>query len=213
MKQSYFVTGTDTNIGKTVVSTILARGLSSNYWKPIQTGSIEGADSEFIRQWLKGGQIFPETYIYPDPVSPHLASGPEENIEILKCVNQFLELSGRIIIEGAGGVLVPLNGKELMIDLIKLLDIPVIIVASTRLGTINHSLLTIKALRSHQIKILGVITNGSENLEIHRAIANYGQVEILGHIETCNQFTDEFFDEAFKALSLPDIFPTRLYEY
>ncbi len=213
MKQGYFVTGTDTDIGKTVVSTVLARGLSFNYWKPIQTGSIEGTDSEFVRQWLMAGQIFREIYTYPDPVSPHLACGLGENIEIQKCVSQFLNLSRPIIIEGAGGVLVPLNRKELMIDLIKLLDLPVIVVASTRLGTINHSLLTIEALKSRQIKILGVITNGTENLEVHRAVANYGQVKILGHIETCSQFSIEFFDQAFKALSLPKTFPARFYEH
>jgi dethiobiotin synthase len=198
----YFVTGTDTGIGKTVVSTILAMGLKARYWKPIQTGEIEGRDSNFVGRWIGESQIQPESYVFPDPLSPHLAAEQQGcEIDPQKCLMDFRSLRGPLIIEGAGGVLVPLHSSFLLADLIRLFAVPTIIVTSTRLGTINHTLLTLEALRSRKIAIAGVITTGSENSETSKSIEKFGNVEILGHIPFCGSFESAWFLESFQRMS------------
>lgn len=205
MTRGYFVTGTDTGIGKTVVSLILTRGLNCLYWKPIQTGADEGTDSDFVADWTSSQQVWPETYVFRDPVSPHLASEIEDReIDLAHCLVEFRKLPAPVIVEGAGGVLVPINRKYLMIDLIQQLRVPAIVVASTRLGTINHSLLTLEALRARGVPILGFIMSGSENRPVQKTIETYGHVPCLGHVATCaGDFTASWLDTAFAELSVP----------
>ncbi len=188
-----FVTGTDTNVGKTVICRWLCEQLNYAYWKPIQTGAIEGTDTHFISQSNLSSTSHAETYIFDEPVSPHLAA-KLNNTEI-NIHNIHLPDTDNLIVEGAGGVFVPLNNHDLMIDLIKKFNIPVIIVARSSLGTINHTLLSIHALHSRNIPILGVILNNyraSDNeLKNKEAIEQYGQVPVLACFPNIDKLTPD----------------------
>jgi dethiobiotin synthetase len=181
----YFVTGTDTNVGKTVLSALLVAALDAVYWKPVQTGASEGTDRESVRRWAEAtdDRLPQERYRFDPPVSPHLASR-EAGVRI--ALDAFIlpavPEARKWIVEGAGGVLVPLNERELMRDLIRQIGFPVIVAARTALGTINHTLLTLAALREARLGICGVALVGDENIENRRAIERYGDVRVLGHI-------------------------------
>jgi dethiobiotin synthetase len=185
-----FITGTDTNIGKTVISSWLCLKSGYQYFKPIQTGAIELLDSDFGKKIAKV-TTHKESYIYQAPLSPHLAA-KLENQEI-NIKNIKLPKIDNLIIEGAGGVLVPINRKFLMIDLIKQLKVPVIIVSPSRLGTINHTLLTIKALNLRKIEILGVIMNGASELDKGNiaSIESYGKVKVLSSFPSLKKITND----------------------
>lgn len=173
-----FITGTGTNVGKTLISSWLTLHTGYSYFKPIQTGTIDGSDSNFVKE-LTNAKIYPECYCYPEALSPHLAA--KKVGETIDPSTIKLPTTGNLIIEGAGGVLVPINYNFLMIDLIKQLKVPVVIVAHSALGTINHSLLTISALRAYDIDILGVILNGEENIDNKEAIELFGKVKVFGN--------------------------------
>ncbi len=181
----YFVTGTDTNVGKTVLSALLVAALDAVYWKPVQTGAIEGTDRESVRAWSGATEdrLPLERYRFDPPVSPHLASR-EAGVRIaLEAFELPAAPAGRRwIVEGAGGVMVPLNEHDLMRDLMQTIGFPIIVAARTALGTINHTLLTLAALREASIPICGVALIGNENLENRRAIERYGNVRVVGHI-------------------------------
>ena len=171
-----FITGTDTNVGKTLISSWIALHTRFSYFKPIQTGTRDGSDS-FEVQKLSDTKIYPEGYAYKEPLSPHLAAKLENDmIDIEKII---LPEASNLIIEGAGGVLVPINDTYLMVDLIKKLGAPVILVARTTLGTINHTLLSLEALRSQNIPVLGVIMNGEKNPQNSNSIELYGRTSVL----------------------------------
>ncbi len=171
-----FITGTDTNVGKTVISSWIALHSGFSYFKPIQTGLKECSDSYEVQK-LSNAKIHPEIYTYQEPLSPHLAAKLEnDTIDIEKIV--LPEISN-LIIEGAGGVLVPINDTYLMVDLIKKLKVPVILVSRTTLGAINHALLSLEALRSRNIPVLGVIMSGEQNPQNSNAIGVYADISIL----------------------------------
>lgn len=171
-----FITGTDTHVGKTLISSWLCLHTGFPYFKPIQTGLKEDRDTSMVHE-LSGVKTYREIYAYQAPLSPHRAAKLEnDTIEIEKIV---CPLETSIIIEGAGGLLVPLNEKYLMIDLIQQLNIPVILVTRTTLGTINHTLLSLESLRARHIPVLGVIMNGEENQSNKEAIEWYGRTSVL----------------------------------
>jgi dethiobiotin synthetase len=173
-----FITGTDTNVGKTVISAWLCYHLNYAYWKSIQTGSIDGTDRDFIQRMDMDVQIFRETYVFKEPCSPHVAASLSNiHIDIAKIISPN---TNNLIIEGAGGVLVPVNQNDFVIDLIKNLNTPVILIARASLGTINHTLLSIEALRNRQIPILGVIVNNY--IEQEMALKNKEAIESYGNI-------------------------------
>ena len=174
-----FITGTDTNIGKTLVASWLALHTGYDYFKPIQTGSLEATDSQMVRS-LTNSTVHKETYCYQAPLSPHLAAHLEQQEIDVNQIN--LPRVPKLILEGAGGVLVPINREMLLIDWIKRLSIPVILVASSRLGTINHTLLSLEALRTRNIEILGIIMSGELNQDNSDAIAGYGQTKVIGQL-------------------------------
>ena len=150
--------------------------------------------------------MWPESYIFPDGVSPHLAAeikGTE--IDLQRCLDDFQKLHEPTVIEGAGGVLVPINSSFLMADFIRKLSVPTIVVASTKLGTINHSLLTLEALRAREIRVAGVITVGSENKSNQKSIEAYGDTRILGHVALCDSFSLFWFRETYKQLSISNL--------
>lgn len=198
-----FISGTGTNVGKTLVSSWLCLHLKADYFKPIQTGSLLGMDSQTVRQ-LSSAKIHKEIYVYEDPVSPHIASKSQINLEQIK-----LPASDRLIVEGAGGLLVPINEKFFMIDLIKTLNLPVILVASSLLGTINHTLLSLEALTARDIKVLGIIVSGEINRANCEALEFYGRTKVLAqipHLEVINK-------SVLSKIEIPQILQQSLNEY
>ena len=206
-----FVTGTDTGVGKTLVSALLCAALDGIYWKPVQTGSRDGSDRQTVRSLarLREEDEIPEVYSFPDPVSPHLAArwtGVRLRLDAFP--RPQVPDSKWLIVEGAGGVMVPLNDSEFMRDLIKYLGFPVVLVARTALGTINHTLLSLGALRHAGIEVRGVVLNGEDNQDNRLAIQQYGQVPILGWVppltrisrEDLRRTFEEHFDQSYLSL-------------
>jgi dethiobiotin synthetase len=181
----FFVTGTDTGVGKTVLSALLVAALDGIYWKPVQTGAIEGTDRNSVRAWAACPEerLLLERYYFDPPVSPHLAAR-EAGVRI--ALDAF-ELPAPVanhpyIVEGAGGAMVPLNEQDLMLELMRQLGLPVVVAARTSLGTINHTLLTLAALRGAQLSVHGVVLIGAKNIENRRAIEHFAKVRVIGHI-------------------------------
>jgi dethiobiotin synthetase len=157
-----FVTGIGTGVGKTMVSAILARALEADYWKPVQAGYENGTDSQWVADLLTGTSsvIHPEVYRLAMAASPHIAARAEGiTIDIKKICDQIPIINRTLLIEGAGGLLVPLNEHEFVADLIKALNAKVILVSRNYLGSINHSLLTARVCREWQIPVIGWIFN------------------------------------------------------
>jgi len=179
----FFITGTDTAVGKTLLSALLVAALNRKYWKPIQTGSCEGTDRETVMK-LAGVAVdntFPESYIFSPPVSPHLAAEQNGTEIDMRGIQRPVSMDA-LIIEGAGGVFVPINREALMLDLIRQLGTPAIVAARTSLGTINHTLLTVAAIRNAKVPLRGVVMIGTENADNRRAIERYGNVPVIGAI-------------------------------
>ena len=157
-----FVTGIGTGVGKTFISALLAKALEADYWKPIQAGYEEGTDSEYVQKTLIGTSsvIHPEVYKLKLPASPHIAAREEGiTISVQKICEKIPPISRNLIIEGAGGLLVPLNESEFVADLIKALGAKVILVSRNYLGSINHSLLTARVCREMGLPVIGWIFN------------------------------------------------------
>ena len=196
----FIVTGTDTNIGKTVFSAALAGALQAHYWKPVQS-CLEGeTDSEIVGRLsgLPGHKILPETYKLTAPLSPHRAAELDD-IDISRKRLLQLPAVDQLVIEGAGGLMVPLTRDWLMIDLFADWHLPVVLCARTALGTINHSLLSIEALRLRDIYITGIAFIGEANEDSERTICTMGGVRRLGrlpHLEPLDamSLTDAFRD-------------------
>lgn len=180
-----FITGTDTNVGKTIISSWLCLHTGYSYFKPIQAGGCDGTDSETVAK-LANCKIYKEAYSFQLPASPHIAAAAEQRTIDLARIT--IPPAENLIIEGAGGLMVPLNDNQTMLDFIKMHELPVILVVNPRLGAINHSLLSIEALRSRNIKILGIIFSG----DIYPGsydIARFGKVEILGELPMLKDVT------------------------
>lgn len=183
--KGFFVTGTDTGVGKTVLSALLAAALDGVYWKPVQTGVTEGTDRDSVRAWTENPEerLPPEIHRFDPPVSPHLAARDAGVRITLSSITFPAAPADRTwIVEGAGGVMVPLNDHELMLDLMRHLGLPVVVASRTTLGTINHTLLTLAALRAAALDVRGVVLIGAENVENRRAIEDYGNIRVIGHI-------------------------------
>jgi dethiobiotin synthase len=200
---TFFVTATDTEIGKTFVSAILMLGLEGHYWKPIRTGAppfAEGTDTEWVQAHtgLPDDRFFPEAYLLKHHVSPHLAArleGIEIDIQKIKLPSD--RKWKHLIVEGAGGLLVPINDTQLLIDVIAHLNIPALVVARSTLGTINHTLLTIEKLKDRAIPLLGVVMNGPKNIENKLAIEKYGSIKVIAEIEPIEKINPDNLKKAF----------------
>lgn len=157
-----FITGIGTGIGKTLVSAIVTKALEADYWKPVQAGFDEGTDSEWVQERLAGSHsiVFPEAYKLSMPASPHIAAREEGIVISIKKICESIPINNRnLIIEGAGGLMVPLNDAEFVADLILALKAKVILVSRNYLGSINHSLLTARICRQMKIPVIGWIFN------------------------------------------------------
>jgi len=203
MSGSYFITGIGTGIGKTIASAVLTEKLNADYWKPIQAGDLEQSDSLMVESLLSNSisKIHAEKYKLNHPLSPHLAA-KLDGLTIDLNAFELPETENNLIVEGAGGLMVPLNDEYLILDLIKRINLHVILISKHYLGSINHTLLTINTLKQHQIPIKGIIFNGEPNEESEKYILNYGKVANLGRVPTFAELNKDAIIEAGKGLSL-----------
>lgn len=192
MQKNILITGTDTDIGKTVFAAGLTMALKASYWKPIQAGIEDATDSETVAD-LSGCAILPEAYSLKTPASPHYAAERDGvEIELDELNIPRLAQGGHLVIEAAGGLMVPLkrpeNGNDgiLAIDLFAKWGVGTILCARTSLGTINHTLLSIKALRDADIPILGIVFIGDENIDSQKTIIEFANVPNLGRLPILN---------------------------
>jgi dethiobiotin synthetase len=188
-----FITGTGTGVGKTVVSAIIAEALKADYWKPVQAGFENGTDSLWVEQMISNDKtiIHPEVYKFKMAASPHIAARAEQKRVVLKrIIDHVPGTESRIIIEGAGGLMVPLNEKEFVLDLIKKLKGRVIIVSKNELGSINHSLLTAAVLKKQKMDVAGWIFTG-EYLNYEKEIESWSGYRVIASVKHLTEITKE----------------------
>jgi dethiobiotin synthetase len=185
-----FITGISTDVGKTIASAIITEALEADYWKPIQAGDLDNSDSHKIQRYISKNKsvIHENSYKLNTPASPHLAAELDGiTIDLKKIIEPKTE--NHIVIEGAGGLFVPLNETDFVIDLIHP-NYKVIVVSRHYLGSINHTLLTIEALKNRGINIAGIVFNGNENGPTETIILNTTQLKCIGRIEE-----EPYFDQ------------------
>ncbi len=178
-----FITGTDTNIGKTFISLMLCRLLKFDYFKPIQTGvKTDISDSSYVHQF--GVKTHQESYVFNEPISPNVAAEIESKEILIQDIK--LPKKEKLIVEGAGGLFVPINKNQKIIDIVAHFNIPVIVVSEDRLGTINHTLLTLEALKNKGVKTLGFIMNRYKKSNIQnniKTIEQHSGIDCIGKID------------------------------
>ncbi len=196
----FIVTGTGTGVGKTVFSAALAGALGASYWKPVQAGLEGETDSEAVRRLSGLGQdrIVPEAYRLELPASPHIAAA-REGISIDASRLAIPRRAGSLVIEGAGGLMVPLSPDLLQIDLFASWGVPVILCALTSLGTINHTLLSLEALAKRSVKLLGVVFIGERDEEVETTILVLGKARRLGGLPVLDPLNAGTLSHAFRA--------------
>jgi dethiobiotin synthetase len=185
-----FVTGIGTDVGKTIASSIITESLQADYWKPIQAGDLDNSDSHKIERYISNDKtvIHPNSYKLNTPASPHLAAeidGITISIEKISAP----ETENHLVIEGAGGLFVPLNNQDTIVDLIQS-DYKVVVVSRHYLGSINHTLLTIEALQNRKIAIAGIIFSGEKNDATESIILSKTGIKLIGRIEQ-----EPYFDQ------------------
>jgi len=201
--KSFIVSGTGTGIGKTLLSALLMSALPEYYyWKPIQAGTEEETDSETVRRLSKCSpeRIMPEAYVFSQPLSPHRAAALDNiSIDLNKLA---LPPIFPMIVEGAGGLLVPVTNTTTMIDFFQYWKLPVLLACRSELGTINHTLLSLEALERRGMEILGCVIIGPPNESNEQAIEHYGDVSILGRIPLLTSFDalPDVYEEHFAPL-------------
>jgi dethiobiotin synthetase len=193
--QPIFITGIGTGIGKTLVSAIITEALDAMYWKPVQAGFADGTDTEWVGERIShpDTRLIPETYKLALPASPHIAARREDiSISLDKIVKSVPQTAPRsLVIEGAGGLLVPLNDKQFVLDLVKQLDATVILVSRNYLGSINHSLLTAAVCKAHNIRVAGWIFN-DQYLHYESEIVAWSSIPAIASIPFRDQPDKEF---------------------
>jgi dethiobiotin synthetase len=188
----YFITGIGTGVGKTIVSAILTEALQGDYWKPIQCGMDGGTDTERVAELISNSRsvLHKESYCFKAPVSPHWAAELEyEKIRPDKLI--LPETNSHLIIEGAGGLMVPLTDQTYAIDMAREFEAGVILVCKNYLGCINHSLLSIDYLLRNEFEVKGIILNGNFDKAVKAAICNYSEVPLLAEIPEIYEVTKE----------------------
>lgn len=201
-----FITGIGTDVGKTIASAIITEALEADYWKPVQAGDLDTSDSHKIKAFLSNDKtvIYPNSYALNTPASPHLAAEIDGIIIDLEKMTEPIT-NNHLVVEGAGGIFVPLNDQDCVIDLIQP-DYKVIVVSRHYLGSINHTLLTIEALQSRKITIAGILFNGKENQATESVILKKTGLNCIGRIDeepyfdqnVIREYADLFRDELLK---------------
>ncbi|MCZ8091627.1 dethiobiotin synthase [Flavobacterium sp.] len=185
-----FITGIGTDVGKTITSAIVTQALEADYWKPIQAGDLDNSDSHKVKSKVKSQKsvVHPNAYELKTPASPHLAAKIDGiTIDIKKIIEP--KTTNHLVIEGAGGILVPLNDNDCIIDLIQP-DYKIILVSRHYLGSINHTLLTFEALKSRNLKVAGIIFSGDENQATEEIILSKTKAKFIGRIDN-----EPYFDQ------------------
>jgi dethiobiotin synthetase len=178
MPKQYIIAGIGTEIGKTVCSAIITKALRADYWKPIQAGNLTDGDAYWVQQWVPGTEIHASTYALQNPLSPHTAA-ELDGIRIDLNSFHLPKTNENLVVELAGGIMVPLNEKNTNLDLIERLGLPVILVSKNYLGSINHTLMTFEILKSRNIDIAGIVFNGQTNSSGESFILNHTGLPVL----------------------------------
>lgn len=194
-----FVSAIGTEVGKTVASAVLTKALNATYWKPIQSGAATDSDSKELARLVPECEILPEQYLLQAPLSPHIAAKMED-VEI-QLSDFALPERRKLVIEGAGGLMVPINDQDLMVDLIKKLDLPCVLVANSYLGSINHTLLSIALLKERKIPLLGILFNGENFADNAEIIGKFSEARILGHIPKATKLDQHFIEQEAQKLA------------
>jgi len=197
------VTGTDTGIGKTVFAAGLTAALGACYWKPVQSGLEEATDSQIVAA-LSGQPVLPEAYLLNMPASPHL-SAEDMGVEIDVDQLELPQADGHLVVEGAGGLMVPLTRRAYYLDVIARWQAPVILVARTALGTINHTTLSLMALRNAGCPVIGVAFVGEAQPDVEETIVQMSGVAHLGRLGMIDDLTLDSLTDAFAAIDMDTI--------
>ncbi len=199
--KKYFITGIGTGVGKTVASAIITEALKADYWKPIQSGDLQKSDSMTVKSLIQNNQsqFHKEVYLLNKPISPH-AAAEKDGIEIHTSNIKIPNTNNILVIEGAGGLLVPLNQEETMINLIKKIKCEVVLVSKHYLGSINHTLMSTKILKENNIAIKGILFNGNENKETEFIIEKMSGIKIIGRINEAEQINSIYIQSEVNRL-------------
>ena len=199
MSRNYFISGTDTNVGKTIVSAVLATKLEAYYFKPIQCGlnKMNLKDSEVVKSLSNKAKILNELYFLKKPLSPYVAAKLEKKQIDVNKILQFVKnfKTKKLVIEGAGGLNVPINSNYLMSDLCQKLNTPLILVSRTKLGTINHTLMSLEIIKKKKLNLIGIIFFGKKELETLETIKFFGKkilkknIKILGRLPVAKELS------------------------
>jgi len=186
------ICGTDTDVGKTIISSFFVQGLKGIYWKPIQSGTEKSTDTETVCKLLnlKSDRHLSERYKFKAPVSPHWAAEKESSFIEPKNLD-IPDINKLIIIETAGGLMVPLNRNWLQIDQLKVWGAPIILVARTGLGTLNHTLLSLEALKNRNLNVLGIVLNGPPHNDNPKTLEQFGDTKILASLPIFEEVSAE----------------------
>ena len=197
------ICGTDTDVGKTIVSSFFVQGLEAIYWKPIQSGTEEDTDTQTVCKLLnlESNRHLSERYKFKAPVSPHWAAEKESRFIEPNNLN-LPHLDQLIIIETAGGLMVPLNRNWLQIDQLKVWGAPIILVARTGLGTLNHTLLSLEALRKRNLNILGIVLNGPPHNDNPKTLEQFGDTKILARLPIFDEVSAKVLSQEWKKQQL-----------
>ncbi|MFN6355677.1 MAG: dethiobiotin synthase [Cyanobacteriota bacterium] len=202
------IAGTDTDVGKTIVSALVVQGLAARYWKPVQSGLAAGSDSARVRELLAlpAERLLPEAYPFQAPVSPHRAA-ELEGVRIDAGRLALPQVEGPLVVECAGGLMVPLRldaeGSLLQIDQLRVWGLPVLLVARSGLGTLNHTLLSLEALRQRAIPVLGLVLNGPLHPDNPRTLEALGGVPVLAQLPPLEPLSAKGLQEQWLASALP----------
>ena len=209
-KRGLIICGTDTDVGKTVVSSLLVQGLNAIYWKPIQSGIEDGSDTDRVRKLLNLSQErwIPEVYKFQSAVSPHWAAEIDNEL-INPNLLKLPKIRKPLIIETAGGLMVPLNRNFLQIDQLKSWGLEVLLVARSGLGTLNHTLLSIEALRGRDIKVIGLILNGPLHKDNPKTLEEFGDIPIIAELPILKELNSKVLAEQWEKQNLTHWFNTN----
>ena len=203
------VCGTDTDVGKTVVSAWLVQGLKAHYWKPVQSGLDGGGDRQRVQTLLNlsTDRILPEAFAFQQPVSPHWAAELDGVVLDPDALNRP-RIDHPLVVETAGGLMVPLTRQWLQIDQLQRWQLPIVLVARSGLGTLNHTLLSLEALQRRNLPVLGLILNGPPHADNPGTLEHFGGVPVLAHLQPLSPLTAEALQEQWQRQDLSTKFRT-----
>ena len=202
-KFQFVICGTDTDIGKTLISSFFVRGLNAFYWKPIQSGIETSTDSQTLEKLarINKAKIINEAYVFTKPLSPHWAAEIDQKTIDFNFL-QLPKVNDPLIVETAGGLMVPLTRNFLQIDQIKKWDLPVILVCKSSLGTLNHTLLSIEALQKRNINILGLVVNGEKHLDNPKTLVEFSRIPVIAEFPYLPKVDSNNLDILWKELNI-----------